>query len=212
MTNPLDGGTRYDLSSKPPDRLPQLSYSLLKDSALRKKLTELGIPSGGPRALLIRRHTEWVNLVNANNDSSRPRTKHEMLHELNVWDRSQGRQILNAPEDSMGASTVMRKDFDGVAWATSHDDDFQNLITKARPKVGNDADRSPGALIPDHETDNQETTSQIREMSHHASLSPHDSIPLHRSPGGQSPMHEGGTPTTRQSRQLVIDLEAVDQS
>lgn len=212
MTNPLDGGTRYDLSSKPPDRLPQLSYSLLKDSALRKKLTELGIPSGGPRALLIRRHTEWVNLVNANNDSSRPRTKHEMLHELSVWDRSQGRQILNAPEDSMGASSVMRKNFDGVAWATSHDDDFQSLISKARRKVGNDADRSPGALIPDHETNNQETTSQSREMSHHASLSLHDSIPLNRSSGGQSPEHDGGTPTTRQSRQSVIDLEAVDQS
>lgn len=212
MTTPLGGGARYDSSSKPPDRLPQLSYSLLKDSALRKKLTELGIPSGGPRALLIRRHTEWVNLVNANNDSSRPRTKNEMLHDLNVWDRSQGRQILNASEDLMGASSVMGKDFDGVAWATSHDDDFQDLITKARPKVGNDADRSLGTLILDHETNNQQTTSQSREMSDHTSLSPHDSIPLDRSPGGQSPMHDGGTPTTRQSRRSVIDLEAVDQS
>lgn len=169
-TNPLNGGTGYRLSSKPPGRLPQLSYSLLKDTALRKKLTELGIPSGGPRALLIRRHTEWVNLVNANSDSSQPRKKHDMLHELEIWDRSQGRQISKAPEDSMGANSVMRKDFDGTAWATSHDDDFQILISKARQKVGNDAERSHGALIPDHETDNQETASQSHE------LSPHDSI------------------------------------
>ncbi|MCJ1265570.1 E3 ubiquitin-protein ligase rad18 [Lobaria immixta] len=177
ITKPIDGGTRYDLSSKPPDRLPQLSYSLLRDTALRKKLTELGIPSGGPRALLVRRHKEWVNLVNANSDSSRPRTKREMLHELSVWDRSQGRQVSNHTEDSMGSSSVMEKDFDGTAWATSHDDEFQRLISRARKKVGNDADRDHGALISDHETENQETTPQRHDMSHHAPLSPHDSIP-----------------------------------
>lgn len=170
ISKPIDSGTRYDLSSKPPDRLPQLSYSLLRDTALRKKLTELGIPSGGPRALLVRRHKEWVNLVNANSDSSSPRTKREMLHELSVWDRSQGRQISNHTEDSMGSVSVMEKDFDGTAWATSHDDEFQRLISQARKKVGNDADR-------DRETENQETTSQRHDMSHHAPLSPHDSIP-----------------------------------
>lgn len=176
MAKPLDFDTSYHFSSKPPDRLPQLSYSLLKDTALRRKLNELGIPSGGPRALLIRRHTEWVNLVNSNSDSSRPRTKREMLHELSVWDRSQGRQISNAPEDSMGANSVMRKDFDGTAWATSHDDDFQRLISKARQKVGNNADRSHSALIPDHGT-KQETTSPSHEISHHTPLLPGDSIP-----------------------------------
>ena len=58
-----------------PDRLPQISYSLMKDAALKKKLIDLGIPGWGARALLIRRHSEWVNLVNANYDAARPRTK-----------------------------------------------------------------------------------------------------------------------------------------
>lgn len=121
--------------SKPPDRLPQLSYSLLKDNSLRKKLAEMGIPNGGPRSLLIRRHTEWVNLVNANSDSSRPRTKSDLLHDLEVWDRSQGRHILNSSGLLKNASTVMKKDFDGTAWAAAHDDEFRKLIGKARENL-----------------------------------------------------------------------------
>ncbi len=117
------------------ERLPQLNYSLLKENALRKKLSEIGIPNGGPRALLVRRHTEWVNLVNANCDSTRPRSKRELLHELDVWDKTQGRQILNSSTGGSSTSSVMNKDFDGAAWAASHDEDFQSLIAKARRKT-----------------------------------------------------------------------------
>ena len=135
------------------ERLPQLSYGLLKDQALRKKLSDLGIPNSGPKALLMKRHTEWVNLVNANCDSSRPRTKRELLNELDGWERSQGRNILNGLAGNE-TNSVMRKDFDGAAWASSHGNDFQQLIAKARRKppakkegsdVDNEADtvRSP---------------------------------------------------------------------
>ena len=125
-------------SRQPPkamERLPQVNYSLLKDNALRKKLSELGLPSSGPRALLIRRHTEWINLVNANCDSRRPRTKRELLHELDIWDKTQGRQVGNSSNGGGGSSSVMDKDFDGAAWATSHDSDFQSLIARARRKT-----------------------------------------------------------------------------
>ncbi|KAL9063969.1 MAG: hypothetical protein Q9161_009176 [Pseudevernia consocians] len=117
------------------ERLPQLNYSLLKDTALRKKLSELGIPNGGPKDLLIRRHTEWVNLVNANCDSSKPMTKRELIHELESWDRTQGRQISNNCNGASSASSVMSKNFDGVAWASNHGNDFQALIAQARRKV-----------------------------------------------------------------------------
>ena len=139
------------------DRLPQLNYSLLKDNALRKKLSELGIPNGGPRALVIRRHIEWVNLVNANCDSRKPRSKRELLHELDVWDKTQGRQILNGSGSVGVASSVMNKDFDGAAWAASHDNDFQALIARARknPKprteVGNTSDEAVTPMPDDHE-------------------------------------------------------------
>ena len=117
------------------ERLPQLNYSLLKDTALRKKLSELGIPSGGPKDLLIRRHTEWVNLVNANCDSSKPKTKRELIQELESWDRTQGRQVLNNCNGAGSASSVMSKNFDGAAWASNHGNNYQSLIAQARRKV-----------------------------------------------------------------------------
>lgn len=117
------------------ERLPQLNYSLLKENALRKKLSEIGIPNGGPKALLVRRHVEWVNLVNANCDSTRPRSKRELLHELDIWDKTQGRQILTNTAGGSSTSSVMNKDFDGAAWAASHDQDFQSLIARARRKA-----------------------------------------------------------------------------
>lgn len=122
-------------STKAMERLPQLNYSLLRDAALRKKLSELGIPNGGPKDLLIRRHTEWVNLVNANCDSSKPKTKRELLHELEAWDRTQGRQILSNCNVAGNSSSVMSKDFDGAAWASNHGNNFQALIAQARRKV-----------------------------------------------------------------------------
>ena len=117
------------------ERLPQLNYSLLKDTALRKKLSELGIPNGGPKDLLIRRHTEWVNLVNANCDSSKPKTKRELIQELESWDRTQGRQVLNNCNGVGSASSVMSKNFDGAAWASNHGNNYQSLIAQARRKV-----------------------------------------------------------------------------
>ncbi|KAL8666344.1 MAG: hypothetical protein Q9202_001615 [Teloschistes flavicans] len=117
---------------KPPERLPQLNYSLLKDNALRKKLSELGIPCTGSRTLLTRRHAEWVNIVNANADSSRPKTKREMLRELDIWDRSTGRSIASSSNDQGAHGSVMNKQFDGTAWSLNHSSDFQDLISKAR--------------------------------------------------------------------------------
>ena len=117
------------------ERLPQLNYSLLKDTALRKKLSELGIPNGGSKDLLIRRHTEWVNLVNANCDSSKPKTKRELIQELESWDRTQGRQVLNNCNGAGSASSVMSKNFDGKAWASNHGNNFQSLIAQAQRKV-----------------------------------------------------------------------------
>ena len=141
------------------DRLPQLSYGLLKDQALRKKLSELGIPNGGPKPLLIKRHTEWVNLVNANCDSSRPRTKRELLSELDTWERSQGRNIMNGLGGNE-TSSVMRKDFDGAAWATSHGNDFQHLIAKAR--------RKPPAKKEESNADSPENIAETIQSPHFA--------------------------------------------
>ena len=115
-------------------RLPTLAYSMLNDSALRKKLKELGISNVGPKLLLQKRHTEWINLWNANEDSRKPKTKRELLRELDTWERTQGRQILQSLNAAQGPNGVMAKDFDGQGYVKSNKDDFDDLIRKAREK------------------------------------------------------------------------------
>lgn len=115
---------------RPQDRISELNYSLLKETAMRKKMDELGLPSFGSKQLMVRRHTEWVNLWNANCDSSNARTKRELLHDLDTWERTQGGR---APANNQGYG-IMRKDFDGNGWANKNKDDFSRLIADARRK------------------------------------------------------------------------------
>ncbi|KAL1994980.1 hypothetical protein VTN49DRAFT_1167 [Thermomyces lanuginosus] len=103
-------------NSKPPERLPALNYALLKDNALRKKLRELGIPHWGPRQLLQRRHTEWMNLWNANCDARVPKSHAELLRDLDTWERTQGGLAANSGGSAAsGGSSIMAKDFDAKA-------------------------------------------------------------------------------------------------
>ena len=141
---------------QPQSRLAQLNHSLLRDRQLRQKLSELGIPDWGPRALLIRRHTEWVNLHNANCDALRPRSKRELLKDLDVWERTLGGLAPAVTGTAAGnvsggggggggdesttlidgkgsaAAAVMRKDFDGKGWARKNRNEFDELIAVAR--------------------------------------------------------------------------------
>ncbi|KAL8797916.1 MAG: hypothetical protein Q9182_007122 [Xanthomendoza sp. 2 TL-2023] len=167
---------------KPPERLPQLNYSLMKDAALRKKLSDLGIPNTGPRSLLIRRHAEWINIVNANADSSRPRSKREMLRELDVWDRSTGRSITNGGGELKNGGSVMRKDFDAASWSLNHKSDFQDLISKAR-QSGRSANASEkGSTLP---------CASLKQENHSSpdGILPRDSLPERHLDGT---VHEAG--------------------
>lgn len=114
------------------ERLPALNYSMLKENALRKKLAELGISNLGPRALLERRHKEWITLWNANCDAARPKRRGELLQDLDVWERTQGGRAPTAGRAIQNATAIKDKDFDGAAWATKHDISFKDLIESAR--------------------------------------------------------------------------------
>ncbi len=188
------------------ERLPQLNYSLLKDNALRRKFSEIGIPSSGPRPLLIRRHTEWINLVNANCDSTKPRSKRELLHELDIWDRTQGRQMLSASNGGGSATTVMNKDFDGAAWAASHDQDFKSLIAKARRKAAPKSEQTrtvdgPGCNTPDR-ADSSLDTSTGMTLEHAESNEAND----------HTPWRENGKPSAdtqiSQTKVSLIEVES----
>lgn len=130
-------GPPFQKASLKLDRLPQLNYSLFKDVTLRKKLQELGISAQGSRQLLERRHIEWVTLWNANCDASRPRKKVDLLHDLEIWERTQGWRVPFSNNGLNPGSQILHKDFDGAGWAAKHDQSFQDLIVSARKKMVN---------------------------------------------------------------------------
>lgn len=117
-----------------PKPLPTLNYSLINDMNLRKKFKELGISSAGSRPLLERKHKEWLTIWNANCDASKPRSKTELLRELDTWERTQGGQGTLRNHSLNSGCQISSKDFDGVAWASKHEPAFQNLIEEARRK------------------------------------------------------------------------------
>ncbi|KAK3996186.1 hypothetical protein QBC44DRAFT_318350 [Cladorrhinum sp. PSN332] len=132
LASSSSSSTSKNPTDPPPSRLPALPYSMLKDVALRKKLSELGISTAGSRPILEKRHQEWVTLWNANCDSQNPRSRQELLHDLNVWEKTMGSR---APTSSKAATTgaqIKDKNFDGGAWAATHDDSFKDLIANAR--------------------------------------------------------------------------------
>ncbi len=151
--------------SKARQRLGALNYSLLTETALRKKLTEIGIPSYGPKALMQRRHMEWMNLWNASCDSSHPHTKREILRELDNWERTQERQIANA----QGPSGVMAKDFDVEGWTRSNKDDFAALIRIAREKAHRQEPSEPKREASEHEAATQPNSLEAATDLHRSS-------------------------------------------
>ncbi|CAG8254029.1 unnamed protein product [Penicillium nalgiovense] len=136
-----------NLPSKQPERLPAINYTILKDNALRKKLRDLGIPDWGQKQLLQRRHTEWMNLWNANCDSKHPKSKRVLLQELDIWERTQGGHATG-PSPFTTSNNVMRKDFDASEWSNNHDDDFKRLIANARKKSEAKAQKSIPGVSP----------------------------------------------------------------
>jgi len=82
--------------------------------------------------MLERRHREWVMIWNANCDSQRPRRRAELLHDLDVWERTLGSRALTSSRSAATGAQIRDKDFDGAAWAARHDTSFRDLIANAR--------------------------------------------------------------------------------
>ncbi|KAI1403594.1 DNA repair protein rad18 [Hypoxylon fuscum] len=118
--------------TKMPERLPAINYSMLKEPQLRKKMAELGLSATGNRQMLERRHKEWMTIWNANCDALHPRRRAELLHDLDVWERTLGSKAPTSSKALSLGAQIKDKDFDGVAWAAKHDTSFKNLVASAR--------------------------------------------------------------------------------
>ncbi|KOS20653.1 Postreplication repair E3 ubiquitin-protein ligase rad18 [Escovopsis weberi] len=78
-------------------------------------MSELGIACSGPRPIVEKRHKEWTTLWNSNCDSANPKTKAQLLQDLDVWERTLGSRALVAGRAAQNAALVKDKDFDGKA-------------------------------------------------------------------------------------------------
>ncbi|RKK82739.1 Postreplication repair E3 ubiquitin-protein ligase rad18 [Fusarium oxysporum] len=154
--------------TKAPDRLPAMNYSMFKDQALRKKMSDLGISNQGPRILLERRHKEWMTIWNSNCDAARPRKRHELLHDLDVWERTQGGRAPTTGRSVQNAAIIKDKDFDGTAWAAKHDSSFKDLIANAkrsRLEAKKKAEEAANESKTDGETTPQENSDRMQDHS-----------------------------------------------
>jgi E3 ubiquitin-protein ligase RAD18 len=136
----LQAGTIAYTTTKPTtastlQRLPAMNYGTLNENALRRKLKDLGIPNHGNKELMRRRHTEWMNLWNANCDSLQPIPKMKLLRELDVWERNYGRDERQRQQSGgagNGSGGVMEKEFDREGYMRKQKDGFEDLVKKAR--------------------------------------------------------------------------------
>ena len=117
----------------PLKQLPNLNYSIMKDAQLRAKLRELGIPTTGTKHMLEKRHREWLTLWNANCDATHPRSKQDLLRQLNEWERAEEKQLHNHQFGSGSREAqIANKEFDRDQWANKHSEEFNDLIANAR--------------------------------------------------------------------------------
>ncbi|KAK9479852.1 hypothetical protein V1514DRAFT_366597 [Lipomyces japonicus] len=113
-------------------RLPKLQYSLLNDSKLRKVLTDMGIQSRGTRSQMQLRHTEWVNIWNANVDSRHPKSKTQLLQQLQDWESSTSKYSVKEVSTN-----------DLSEWNKKHASEFGDLIAQARRSLGKNSKPIP---------------------------------------------------------------------
>lgn len=114
------------------ERLPALNFTLLNETKLRKKLNDIGIPAHGNRQAMEKRYKEWAMMWNANCDSSRPKTKQELLRDLDGWERTQGSLAPTSSHAANLGAQIKDKNFDGAGWSTKHSGSFKDLIANAR--------------------------------------------------------------------------------
>lgn len=102
------------------ERLPKVSYAVLKDKVLKDLLLSQRLPTTGDRITWIARHQRWVMMYNANLDKSEGNRKGlaELRNQLKRWE-----------EDRKISKRIVE---DVIAHKTAYRADFQRLVEEAR--------------------------------------------------------------------------------
>jgi len=134
-----------------------IAYYLMSENQLRKELKKLNIPSHGDKALLSKRHAEFINLYNANCDLPHPKPHHLLVEELKRWEKinfdtsspsskhnlfsssrhngsSNGVKISGSNQNSDNDHDLVDIEQEHKNYLQSHKNDFDYLINQIKQK------------------------------------------------------------------------------
>ncbi|KAF8446499.1 hypothetical protein BGX38DRAFT_1058777, partial [Terfezia claveryi] len=112
-------------------RLPKPNYSLMNHKQLREKLQEFGLLATGTKTQMVARHSEWVNLYNANLDSLRPKPTRVLVQDLELWEKTVGKDFLSSALGGERRPTKL-PGWSDEGWKREHDRMFEDLVKQAR--------------------------------------------------------------------------------
>ncbi|KAG8217246.1 hypothetical protein J3R82DRAFT_5335 [Butyriboletus roseoflavus] len=114
------------------EKLPKVSYDVLKDKALRELLSSQQLPLSGDRNTRIARHRRWVMMYNANLDKTTGRkTLPELRLELRTWEGGQ-KESKYVVEDTSAYETRLISNNEA-----SHKEEFSRLVEEVRRRASN---------------------------------------------------------------------------
>lgn len=104
-------------------RLVRPQYNLKSERDLRKLLDDAGLPTSGDKEKMVERHRQWINIWNANLDSTKARrTPAQLRKDLAAWERTK------ASAKDHSAHVDRQK----TTWIKSNKSQFDELIQKAK--------------------------------------------------------------------------------
>ncbi|OJT07267.1 Postreplication repair E3 ubiquitin-protein ligase rad18 [Trametes pubescens] len=120
-----------------PEHLPKVAYDIHPQKRIVELLNEWGLPTHGEKSALIKRHSRWIVLYNANVDRA-PENRHT-VEQLRI-------ELRRAEE----AEQKMRKEVvdDPVAYQKANRSTFAKLTEAARPKKAARSSEEASATAP----------------------------------------------------------------
>lgn len=112
-------------SNTPRSRLARPNYSVMKETDIRKMLSEFQLSKIGSKDRIIERHRRWVTLYNANLDASEhvQKTDMQLRKELGEWERAFDETQRKVKTMTSEAAKVYEE---------ANESQFSDLIKKAR--------------------------------------------------------------------------------
>ncbi|KAI8898399.1 hypothetical protein BC833DRAFT_590016 [Globomyces pollinis-pini] len=123
------------------DYKPTIAYHLYKDNKIRALLQNEALSSYGDRSSLIKRHSQWIMMFNANCDSSQPKSLKELRSDLNDWEQ------LNATRTTQpqNSNHELTKEYQNSI--TNHlfkyKEHFEELIEEIKARKSNCKKKNP---------------------------------------------------------------------